>query len=137
MFERAVEAGAAAAAIWTPESAGPGDGSRCCSLCFRRFRALVLDGPLGGLPHAVAHVVVVDVAATIHARAGTVAVPRAADDAASRRRAEAEGALLVVALEELGAARDRLAELRDRYTEPAVAEYLGRHRSDSAPWIGS
>ena len=136
MFEDAVEAGVATATTWTPECAEPGGGGGCCPLCFGRYRIAVLDGPLRGLPHAVAHAVVEVVDERIRARvAASRALPH--DAAESARRAEATGGLLVVALEELGAAEPRLAELRRRCTEPAVEHYLATHPVEEIPdaWL--
>ena len=133
MFEHAVEAGAAAAATWTPECPEPG-GSGCCALCFGRYRMLVLDGPLQALPHGVAHAVVQAVDERIRARVSTSpALPPSAAEAT--RRAEAIGGLLAVALEELGSAEARLAEVRRRCTEPALAHYLATHPVDHVPEV--
>lgn len=136
MFENAVEAGLVAAAGWAPEDPDPAGGGGCCPLCFRRYRMLVLEGPLRALPHAVAHAVVRAVDERIEARVNA-RPPVPHGDHEAMRRAAATGGLLVVALEELGAAEVRLSELRTCFTEPAVARYLERHRVDDAPWIGS
>jgi hypothetical protein len=131
MFETAIEAAAHAAATWTPESPESGTGG-CCLLCFGRYRMLVLDGPLHGLPHVVAHAVVQGVDDRIRARVRTSSSLRQGD-AERARRAEAVGGLLVVALEELGDARTRLAELRRRCTEPALEHWLTSHPVDEVP----
>jgi hypothetical protein len=136
MFETAVEAGAGTAATWTPERSEPGGGG-CCPLCFSRYRVLVLDGPLRDLPHAVAHAVVRAVDERIRAR--VEASPTGLHDAAAAaRRSEAIGGLLLVALEELGVAEDRLAALRRRCTEPALEHYLATHPVEEVPdeWCG-
>lgn len=135
MFETALEAGDRVAATWTPECAEPSGGG-CCALCFGRYRMLVLDGALHGLPHVVAHAVVqaVDECIRVRVDASRAAAPGAA---ASARRAEATGGLLVVALEELGTAEPRLAALRRRCTEPAFEHYLAMHPVDEVPdaWL--
>jgi hypothetical protein len=130
MFETAVEAGASAATTWTPECPEPSGGG-CCALCFGRYRMLVLDGPLRGLPHVVAHAVVQSVDARIRARVDASSLRR--NDAESARWAEAVGGLLVVALEELGDAEPRLSELRRRCTEPALEHYLATHPAERIP----
>ena len=136
MFETAVDAGAAAAATWTPERSEPGGGG-CCLLCFGRYRVLVLDGPLRDLPHAVAHAVVRAVDDRIRARVEASPTGLRAP-AAAARRSEAIGGLLVVALEELGVAEDRLAALRRRCTEPALEHYYATHPVEEVPedWSG-
>lgn len=131
MFEHAVEAGAAAAATWTPDCPEPGGGG-CCRLCFGRYRMLVLEGPLRDLPHGVAHAVVQAVDERIRARVDA-APTLLAGGAEATRRAEATGGLLVVALEELGDAEARLAEVRRRCTEPAVEHHLAAHPVDDVP----
>jgi hypothetical protein len=132
MFAHAVEAGAAVAATWTPECPEPAGGGGCCPLCFGRYRMLVLDGPLQGLPHGVAHAVVATVDERIRAR-----VSASCDLGETARRAEAAGGLLVVALEEFGAAEARLAELRRRCTEPALEHWLAMHPVEEVPdaWL--
>ena len=131
MFETAIDAGARAAATWTPERLEPGAGG-CCRLCFGRYRMLVLDGPLLDLPHAVAHAVVQGVDERIRARVRTSSSLRQGD-AERARRAEARGGLLLVALEELGDAETRLAEVRRRCTEPALERWLRSHPVDEVP----
>jgi hypothetical protein len=135
MFEIAIEAGVSAAATWTPECPEP-SGGRCCALCFGRYRMLVLGGPLVGLPHAVAHPVVEAVDDRIRARVSS-SPTRLDGEADPARRAEATGGLLVVALEELGAAESRLADLRRRCTEPALEHYLATHPVEEIPdaWL--
>jgi hypothetical protein len=135
MFETAVEAGVSAGANWTPERPDPSGGG-CCALCFGRYRMLVLDGPLHGLPHAVAHPVVEAVDERIRARMSS-SPTRLHGEAELARRAEATGGLLVVALEELGAAEPHLAELRRRCTEPALEHYLVAHPVEEIPdaWL--
>ena len=89
-----------------------------------------------GLRHAVAHPVVeaMDerIRASVHASGTSVH-----GEAESARRAEAAGGLLVVALEELGSAEARLAELRRRCTEPALEHYLATHPVEEIPdaWL--
>ncbi len=131
MFETAVEAGVSAGATWTPECPEPSGGG-CCALCFGRYRMLVLDGPLRGLPHVIAHTVVSAVDERIRARVDASGTP-----VRSARRAEATGGLLLVALEELGAAGARLADLRRRCTEPALEHYLATHPVEEIPdaWL--
>lgn len=135
MFETALGAGASAAATWTPECPEPAGGG-CCSLCFGRYRMLVLDGPLHGLPHAVAHHVVAAVDERIRVRVSS-SRSLLQGEAKTARRAEATGGLLVVALEELGAAEARLADLRRRCTEPALEHYLATHPVEEIPdaWL--
>jgi hypothetical protein len=135
MFEIALEAGVSAAATWSPERPEPSGGG-CCALCFGRYRMLVLDGPLHGLPHAVAHPVVQAVDERIRARVSS-SLPRPHGEAEIARRAEATGGLLVVALEELGSAESRLAELRRRCTDPAFEHYLATHPVEEIPddWL--
>ena len=137
MFDPAIAAARAAAATWSPDVPDPVGGHGCCTLCFRRYRMLVLDGPLRGLPHGVAHPVVRTVDELIGARVDAAASSSRDSGSRATRRAEASGALLVVALEELGAADALLAELRRRFTEPAVQAYLEQHRGDDRPWTGS
>ena len=136
MFENALEAGVAAAATWNPECAEPSAGGGCCRLCFGHYRMLVLDGPLQGLPHGVTHPVVVAVDERIRARIDA-SPTRLHGEAVSTRRAEATGGLLVVALEELGAAESRLSELHRRCTEPALEHYLATHPVEEIPdsWL--
>jgi hypothetical protein len=135
MFESALEAGVSAATTWSPECPEPSGGG-CCTLCFGRCRMLVLDGPLHGLPHAVAHPVVQAVDEHIRARVSS-SPTRPHGEAETARRAEAIGGLLVVALEELGTAEPRLAELRRRCTEPALEHYLATHPVEEIPdaWL--
>ena len=70
----------------------------------------------------------------IDARVSTSSLRSGEREERGPRRAAATGALLVVALEELGAADTRLAELRRRFTEPAMQSYLEQHRVDDEPW---
>ena len=90
MFESAIRAAKGAARRWTPEAPDLAGGLGCCDLCLRRYRALVLNGPLQDLPHGVAHAAVAEVDDLIRTR--------------SASGPEAVGGLLVIALEELGAA---------------------------------
>jgi hypothetical protein len=135
MFEIALEAGVSAAATWTPECPEPSGGG-CCALCFGRYRMLVLDGPLHGLPHAVAHPVVQAVDERIRVRVSS-SPTHPLREAESARRAEATGGLLLVALEELGTAESRLAELRRRCTDSAFEHYLATHPVEEIPedWL--
>ena len=145
MFGSAIEAAAAAASAWTPERADPAGGRECCHLCLHRYRLLVLDGPLRGLPHAVAHAAVVAVDDVIAERI-EAALERIAWDAwlvpglqeerereFAQRSGEARGALHLLALEELGAEEARLTDLRRRLTDPAMEAYLLRHRMTEVP----
>jgi hypothetical protein len=135
MFETAIAAGVTTALTWAPDHPDPAGGRECCPLCFRRYRVMVLDGPLRGLPHAVAHAVVetVDEVIAVTVNAHPALLGARDSGRTSIRRAAASGGLLVVALEELGAADARLSELRRRVTEPAVEHYLAAHGVDDVP----
>lgn len=145
MFEAAIEAGTAAARCWTPTDADPDSGHHCCELCIHRYRVLVLDGPLGELPHGVTHVIVRTIDATITARCeetlehnlparSSAPVDRDASPSRLQHRLDAaRGSLVLLALEELGTASPRLSDLRRCYTEPAVLAFLRRHRIDEVP----
>jgi hypothetical protein len=145
MFRSAVAAATAAARSWTPEAPEPPGCGRCCDLCLRRYRVLVVDGPLRDLPHAIAHaaVVVIDdliadrLAATEeqHVRAGRAMLRSDADrqEDLRRRLRATRGALVMVALEDLAAAGPELVELRRCYTEPALLDFLAGHRMDEVP----
>jgi hypothetical protein len=145
MFRSAVAVATAAARSWTPEAAEPPGCARCCELCLRRYRVLVLDGPLRDLPHAVAHAAVEAIDDLIaerlvateeqHAQAAEEAGVSAADRAEEMRRrlSAARGALVMVALEDLTAAGSELVELRRRYTEPAIAGFVARQHLDDVP----
>lgn len=145
MFQSAIDAADDAAAGWGPERPDPAGGRQCCHLCLHRYRALVLDGPLAGLPHAVAHAVVVRIDEIIAARIEgaredlewsaclTLASDAQRSDELDRRFAEATGALRLAALEELAEARCRFDALR-RAVEPPLAAYLDRHRMNEVPW---
>lgn len=150
MFESAITAAESAARQWTPERPEPAGGaSRCCGLCLRRYRLLVLNGPLRMLPHGVAHAAVAVVDDVIATRMAEVwersnwdawaVLLREEDREAelSRRQREARGALMLVALEELAHAEPRLEHLHARYTEPAFAAFLACHRVDEIPqaWL--
>lgn len=150
MFESAISAAESAARHWTPERSEPvGGASRCCRLCLRRYRLLVLNGPLRMLPHGVAHAAVAVVDDVIATRMAEVwersnwdawAVLLKEEDrqaVLSRRQREARGALMLIALEELAQAEPRLELLHVRYTEPAFAAFLARHRDDEIPqaWL--
>ena len=119
MFESAIRAAVGAARQWTPESPDLTGGLGCCGLCLQRYRTLVLNGPLQDLPHGIVHAAVAEVDALIRARSG--AGP------------EAVGGLLVIALEEFGAASGCFTELRHRDIEPAIERYLARTREDEFP----
>jgi hypothetical protein len=145
MFESAIEAAATAASVWNPERAGPTDGRECCQLCLHRYRPLVLNGPLRDLPHPVAHAAIAAVDALISAQVDasldelrwaswiTLASEQDHDVELQQRMREAAGALTMTALDELSRAEWRIADLRDRFTEPAVAAYLGSHRINEVP----
>jgi hypothetical protein len=133
LFERTMAVAAAAATEWDVDAPDPGPERGCCSLCFDRYRVLVLCGPLQGLPHAVAHAVVEAVHALIVAQVSVDPSPSGDRGEESAHRA-AFGALLLVALEELGDAEAHLAALRRRFTEPAVQAYLERHRAEDRLW---
>jgi hypothetical protein len=146
MFESAIEAAATAASTWTPEGGEPSNGRGCCRLCLHRYRQLLLNGPLRDLPHAVAHAAVVAVddriseqveASVDELRWSTwIGLGEEQDhefELEQRMRA-AVGSLTMVALDELSKAEWRFADLRDRFTEPAVAAYLGTHRMTEVPW---
>jgi len=119
MFESAVRAAVDAARAWSPDAPDLAGGLGCCGLCLTRYRVLVLNGPLQDLPHHVAHAAIIEVDAVIRrTRSGGP---------------EAVGGLLLVALEELGAATGRLTELRHRHIEPAIERYLASTRGDEFP----
>ncbi|WP_162850912.1 hypothetical protein [Amnibacterium kyonggiense] len=110
-----------------------------------QYRALVLDGPLRDLPHVVAHAAVVVIDATIGARVAAVEEQFDRDpwndlldeadrtEALARRRLSARGGLLLAALDELAEAHEELSELRRRYTEPALVDFLAGARLDGVP----
>lgn len=145
MFESAIEAAGAAASAWTPERADPAGGRQCCHLCLHRYQALVLTGPLRDLPHVVAHAAVVAVDDIIAERVdaaierltwesyASLASQDDRDHDLQQRARAATGALRVVAMEELAAAEETLADLRRRFTDPAVDAYLVHHRMTEVP----
>lgn len=148
MFEAAIQAAASVAREWTPARADPAGQTRCCHLCLRRYRVLVLDGPLHDLPHGVAHATVVAVDGLIADRLQaadrfeqepwTVLLNERDRELEVRRRSDmARGSLMVVALEELGRADAVFSELRRQYTEPAMARFLAQHRMNGVPeaWV--
>ena len=149
MFESAIEAASRAARAWSPDRDDPAGGRQCCHLCLHRYRMLAIDGPLHDLPHGVTHAAIVAVDDVIGERidaaeeqfgwdAWTVLLSEADRELElARRSSTARGALIMTAMEELAQAEPRLAELRRRYTEPAVAGFLAHHRVDEIPasWL--
>ncbi|RIX28799.1 hypothetical protein [Amnibacterium setariae] len=119
MYESAIRAAVRAARTWTPEVPDLVGGLDCCDLCLRRYRALVLNGPLQDLPHGVVHAAVSEIDDLLRAR--------------NASGAPAVGGLLVIALEELGVAAHCFKELRRRDIEPAIERYLARTREDGFP----
>jgi hypothetical protein len=146
MFESAIEAAATAASAWTPAPGDPTGGRACCRLCLDRYRQLVLSGPLRDLPHAVAHAAIVAVDDLISVQVDAsidqlrwstwirLAAEQDREFELQQRTREACGALTMAALGELARAEWRFADLRDRFTEPAVEAYLTAHRMDEVPW---
>ena len=146
MFESAIEAATTVARAWVPELGDP-DGARdCCELCLRRYWQLVPDGALRDLPHPVAHAAIAAVDDLIaeqvdssldHLRWATwitLAPEGDHERELEQRLREARGALITTALEELSRAEWRFADLRHRFTDPAIAAHLGTHLENEIPW---
>jgi hypothetical protein len=138
MFERAVHAVFAAALGRAGERADLAGGIRCCDLCLHRYRAIALDGPLGVLPHPLAHAGVVVIDETIRdfvqdttnrflADRWTELLDSSSRDLEIARRAHASTlALLTIAVEELNDVAPLLDDLRKRQARSgdAAARHL-------------